>query len=70
MFDIIRTVCYCLSSRRMRAQPPRNAATIATYRAACLPWSNQKPPCLPQGARDRKDIGLEELLGLADEVIE
>jgi hypothetical protein len=25
---------------------------------------------LPQGARDRKDIGLEELLARADEVIE
>jgi hypothetical protein len=52
----------------MRAQTPRNAATIATYRAACLRWSNQKSPC--RTARDRKDIGLEELLGLADEVIE
>jgi hypothetical protein len=52
----------------MRAQTPRNAATIATYRAARLVVESKIT--LPQGARDRKDIGLEELLVLADEVIE
>jgi hypothetical protein len=52
----------------MRAQTPRNAATIATTRRESAVVESKIN--LPQGARDRKDIGLEDLLGLADEVIE
>jgi hypothetical protein len=55
----------------MRAQTPRNAATIATYRAACLVVESKI--ILPQALGTAKTSvwkSYSVLLGLADEVIE